>query len=160
MMKAIITGAVISKGFDGAPALRFNDNGGPVQFKIGKSVYDKNAENKKRYINIVVKAFGAVRERIEKMELKEGSYINIVGRLDEDVWDGDDGEKKRRFVIIIDEIEYSGGNGTGTSPKNEQPAVPPANTNSQNTQATQPEMPPSFAGYQHFQDDGDDDLPF
>jgi len=159
MMKVFVTGAVISKGFDGAPALRFHENGGLVQFKIGKSVYDKNAENKKRYINIVVKAFGAVSERIEKMKLKEGSYINIIGRLDEDVWE-DDGNKKSRFVIIVDEIEFSGGNGNsdgnGASSKNE--TTPPANRKQQNAQAAPNEMPSGFTGYRQFEDN--DDLPF
>ena len=29
-----------------------------------------------------------------------------MGRLDEDTWE-DNGEKKRQFVIILDEIEYA-----------------------------------------------------
>ena len=160
MFKAIVTGAVISKGFDGAPAFRISENGGPVQFKIGKSVYDKNAENNKRYINIAVKAFGAVGERIGTMKLKEGSYINICGRLDEDVWE-DNGQKKSRFVIIADEIEFSGGNGNGNGTKNESSAPSAANKSTRNNQAASNEMPPGFKGYEQFQNqEEDDDLPF
>ena len=56
-------------------------------FRIGKKVYDTRAENNTRWVNLSVKAFGPVCERIKKMQLKESSFINILGRLDEDVWE-------------------------------------------------------------------------
>jgi len=48
MIKMIATRAVISKGYDGAPALRFSEgtDNPSVRFKIGVAVYDKRAENK------------------------------------------------------------------------------------------------------------------
>ena len=36
MFKVIATEVVISKGFEGAPALRFSENGDSVRFRIGK----------------------------------------------------------------------------------------------------------------------------
>ena len=84
MLKVIATDVVISKGYDGAPALRFSEKG--VRFRVGKKVYDTRAENNQRWINLSVKAFGQTSERIKKMQLKEGSFVNILGRLDEDVW--------------------------------------------------------------------------
>ena len=105
MLKVIATDVVISKGFDGAPALRFTEKG--VRFRVGKKVYDTRAENNQRWINLSVKAFGQTCERIKKMQLKEGSFVNILGRLDEDVWeDPTTHEKKSATVIIVDEIEY------------------------------------------------------
>lgn len=112
MFKVIATDVVISKGYDGAPALRYSESGESVRFRIGKKVYDTRAENNHRWINLSVKAFGNLCERIKKMQLKEGSFINILGRLDEDVWeDATTHEKKSAMVILLDEVEFcSGGN--------------------------------------------------
>lgn len=107
MFKVIATDVVISKGYDGAPALKFFENGESVRFRIGKKVYDTRAENNTRWVNLSVKAFGPVCERIKKMQLKESSFINILGRLDEDVWeDSTTHEKRSAMVVILDEIEY------------------------------------------------------
>ncbi len=85
MFKVIATDVVISKGYDGTPALKFTESGESVRFRIGKKVYDTRAENNARWMNISVKAFGPVCERIKKMQLKESSFINFLGRLDEDM---------------------------------------------------------------------------
>ncbi len=108
MLKVIATGVVISKGYNGAPALKFGESGNSVRFRFGKKVYDPKAEDNSRWFNMSVKAFGAVCEHIKKMQLKEGAYVNIIGRLDEDPWvDEKTGEKKNTMVVIVDEIEYS-----------------------------------------------------
>ena len=123
MNKAWITNAVISKGFDGAPALNFSENGEVVKFRIGYKVYDSREENKTRWINITVRAFGSLVERIKKMKLKEGSYINILGSLDEDVWeDAQTHESKRDKVIILSDIEYASGGASSKSEKAEKEA--------------------------------------
>ena len=79
MLKVFATDVVISKGYDGAPALKFSEKGDSVRFRIGKKVYDTRANNNYRWVNLAVKAFGTVCERIKKMQLKESSYVNIVG---------------------------------------------------------------------------------
>ena len=56
MFKAIVTEAVISKGYDGAPAFRFSENGDSVRFRFGKKVFDSKAENNTRWVNMAVKA--------------------------------------------------------------------------------------------------------
>lgn len=107
MIKVFATDVVISKGYDGAPALKFSESGESVRFRIGKRVYDTKAENSTRWVNLSVKAFGRLCDRIRKMQLKEGSFVNILGRLDEDVWeDSTTHEKRSAMVIILDEIEY------------------------------------------------------
>lgn len=100
MFKVIATDVVISKGYDGAPALKFSENGESVRFRIGKKVYDTRAENNTRWVNLSVKAFGPVCERIKKMQLKENSFINILGRLDEDVWEDSTTHEKRSAMSI------------------------------------------------------------
>ncbi|MEY8389821.1 hypothetical protein D3Z47_02135 [Lachnospiraceae bacterium] len=110
MLDVIVTSAVVSKGYDGAEALKFSEKGDAVRFRIGKKVYDSRAENNTRWINLSVKAFGDVCDRIKKMQLKESSFINFRGRLDEDVWtDQKTGESKSVMVVILDDIEYAGG---------------------------------------------------
>lgn len=108
MFKIIATNVVISHGYNGAEALKFSDNGGSVRFRIGKKVYDPKAKDNARWVNMSVKAFGNVCERIKKMQLKESSFINIEGRLDEDCWtDPNTHEEKSQFVIILDDVEYA-----------------------------------------------------
>lgn len=112
MLKVFATGVVVSKGYNNAPALKYSTNGESVRFRFGKKVYDPNTEDKSRWLNMSVKAFGGVCEHIKKMQLKEGAYVNIIGRLDEDTWtDETTGEKKTAMVVIADEIEYAYGNG-------------------------------------------------
>ena len=108
MLKVMATNVVVSKGFNGAPALKFSDKGDSVRLRIGQKVYDSRAEGNHRWINLAAKAFGDVCERIGKMKIKEGSFINIIGRLDEEVWpDQTTGAERRQNVIIIEDIEYA-----------------------------------------------------
>ena len=89
MMKIFISDAVVSRGYDGAPAIRlFNsENGGEFAvFQVGIRKYDSRAENNHRWVNLKVKAFGDLCERIKKMSLKEGSFISLCGDYDEERW--------------------------------------------------------------------------
>lgn len=107
MLKLFATEVIISKGYDNAPALRFSEKGDSVRFRIGARVYDTRAKDQTRWVNLGAKAFGPVCERVKRMQLKEGSRINLVGRLDEDVWeDARTHERKSASVIILDDLEY------------------------------------------------------
>lgn len=123
MVAMIAPNVFISKGYENEPALKFSEKGDCVQFNIGYKVYDPKAEGDSRWINLHVKGFGQVCERIRKMNLKESSCVNLYGRFDEDVWnDKNSGEKKKRPVMILDNIEFAytgskskdGNNGSGT----------------------------------------------
>lgn len=156
MLEVIATSAVVSRGYDGAAALRFSEKGDAVRFRIGKKVYDTRAENNTRWINLSVKAFGDICERIKKMQLKEGSFINFRGRLDEDVWtDQQTGESKSTMVVVLDDIEYAGG-----KPKENQESNRQQNGTAPNTGAAAPAQPAAqsaagqapngFTGYEPF----------
>ena len=169
MLKMIVTDAGVSKGYYGAPALRFIDlegGGQCVRFRIGKRVYDNRCENNHRWINLSVKAFGEACERIKKMKLKEGSFVNIIARYDEETWeDQTTHEKKSAPVLIVDDIEYcySGSgqksgqeNGGGAAPAGtvgtETPPSPPLPPQSQpqgDGQAPDA-MPENFTGFENF----------
>lgn len=137
MLKLIVTDAVVSRGYDSNPALRFfnGENGSSVHFRIGKRVYDSRCEDKHRWINLNVKAFGDMCERIKKMKLKEGSYVNIVGKYDEEVKEDQNTKETRRYpVVIVEEIEYCySGSGQKNAQNNGVPAQgqPPAQAQSQ-----------------------------
>lgn len=78
MLKVFATQVVISRGYDGAAAIKFSEKGDAVRFRIGKKVYDPNAENNARWVNLAVKGFGPICERIKKMQLKDGSFVNLT----------------------------------------------------------------------------------
>ena len=176
MLKMIITEAVVSKGYNNDPAIRYFDienSGQAANFRIGKRIYDGRAENKHRWLNFTVKAFGDMCERIKRMKLKAGSYINIVARYDEETWETKDTHETRTGVVLyLDEIEYaSSGNGQKTGQASSDGAAPqgggaPAPQNQpqgypQGQQATQEQaapasdpMPGGFTGYESFGDSG------
>lgn len=149
MFKVIATDVVISKGYDGAPALKFTESGESVRFRIGKKVYDTRAENNAHWMNISVKAFGPVCERIKKMQLKESSFINILGRLDEDIWeDSVTHEKKSAMVIILDEIEFCSSGGGKQKNVNAEGQPKAAATSAPVSAGS--EMPGNFTGFEAF----------
>lgn len=161
MLKFFASDVVVSKGYQNTPAIKFSEKGDFVRFRVGQKVYDPRAENNHRWINITVKCFDAsLIDRIRKMGLKEGSFINLTGRYDEDVWEDEETKEKRSMpCVILDDLEYSGGggkrSGDGQKANNNQsnsasapaaaPAVSPAATPQENYQ-----MPGNFTGYESF----------
>ena len=111
MLKFFASNVVVSKGYQNSPAVKFSEKGDFVRFRVGQKVYDPRAEDNHRWINLTVKCFdAALVDRIRKMGLKEGSFINLSGRYDEDVWEDEESKEKRSMpCIILDEIEFSGG---------------------------------------------------
>lgn len=90
------------------------------------------------------------------MQLKDGSFINFRGRLDEDVWtDQQTGESKSAMVVVLDDIEYAGG-----KPKENQESNKQQNGTAPNTGAAAPAQPAAqsaagqtpngFTGYEPF----------
>ncbi len=143
MLAVLITGAVVSKGYQDEPAVKFSDSGKAVWFRVGKKVYDSQAEDNRRWVNLNVKGFNYMVDRVKKMQLKEGVYINIRGRLDSDEWTDKDGNARKNLVVIAEDIEYAGG-----KVKDESEDSEPA---SQPEKAPQPtEAPGEFTGYEPF----------
>ncbi len=151
MLKVFATQVVVSKGYDNNPALRFSEKGESVRFRIGKKVYDPHAENESRWINLSVKAFNGICERIKKMQLKEGSYINVSGRLDEETWtDQDSGQSRSAMVIILEDIEYAS---SGSKSKENQSSNQGQNMNAQSAPSAPTAgtgMSDNFTGYEPF----------
>ena len=157
MLKFIGTDVIVSKGFGDKPARRFSEEGKSVQFRIGKRVYDPRAENKQRWLNINVKAFGELCERIRKMKLDADSFVHIEGRYDEDTWQGEDGKIMRAPCIILADIEYAYSGNGGNKENSAAGATSPTATSDpqdpphdESTAEDPSRMPGSFSGYEHF----------
>ena len=163
MLKVFSTNVVISKGYDNNPALKFfkdeSTNTRSVRFRIGKKIYDSRAENNARWLNYSVKAYNGLCDRIERMNLEEGAFISITGRLDEETWqDQNTGEKKSATVIILDDIEYAGAG----KPKSDSANGNGQNGNSGNANAPTASDAPAqdatpndnFTGFQNFGGNG------
>ena len=156
MFKVFATNVVVSKGYENNPALKFFGNGDScVQFRVGERVYDTNAENNTRWVNHSVKAFGDVCERIKKMQLKEGSLINFIGTLTEDVWTEGEGENKKKKsaqVIVLSDIEYASGGSKKSA--NDGQAQGSAEKKGEGVTADNggktPEQSENFTGYEPF----------
>ena len=73
------------------------------------------------------------------MKLQAGSYIELLGRLDEEEGTDKAGEKHTTMVLILDDIEYCSG-GAKKEPAEE---APQPMTSSEPPQ----EEPPTFTGY-------------
>lgn len=156
MLKMFVTDAVVSKGYNGAPALRFSDNGNGeiVRFRLGSRVYDKREKDNYRWLNLSVKAFGNLCERIKKMQLKEGSYVNLVARYDEETWeDSNTHDQKKNPVLIVEEIEYcvSGDRqNTGVKQSSVTPEPESDHYEDESQESGQTKMPDNFTGYEPF----------
>ena len=162
MLKMIVTSAVVSKGYNENPAIRFFEG------EKGQKIYDSRAENNHRWINLTVKGFGEICERIKKMKLKEGSYINLIARYDEDSWeDRETGATRTAPVLILDEIEYSSSGGGQKNGKNangetggtgefsadvagQASGTPSQRAGYQPTPQPTPSMPANFTGFENF----------
>lgn len=149
MVKLTVTNAVISKGYNGAPAIQVSESGNAARFKIGYRVYDKQADGNYRYINLTVKAFGSLIKKLSDMKLSDGAVVNLCGRLDEEVWtDKKTGETKKSFSVILEEIEYTAlGKTHETVSQSSEPAASP--DGSQNAAHT-PDDKSNFGGYEPF----------
>lgn len=159
MLKFFASDVVVSKGYQNSPAIKFSEKGDFVRFRVGQKVYDPRAADNHRWINITIKCFDAsLVDRIRKMGLKEGSFINLSGRYDEDVWEDEETKEKRSMpCVILDDLEYSGGgkcSGDGQKATSNQsssaattaaPAASPASAPQENFQ-----MPGNFTGYESF----------
>ena len=88
------------------------------------------------------------------MKLKEGSYINVIARYDEESWvDKNTQETKTGVVLILEEVEFSG-SGSGQKAGQSSPVGDTGPQGQQPMQGQPPQsgapMPGNFTGYEGF----------
>ena len=149
MMMQLVTDAVISKGYGGAPAFHSSEDGRMLSFKIGCKVYDKRADKETRWVNFNVNAFDDLAERVRRMNLKEGSHINVMGNFDMKPWvNRETGEITTWPTIRAVNIEYAASALSKQDAQTAQKAVPVQDKQEQST--LPPEQLPGFTGYEPF----------
>lgn len=149
MMLQLVTDAVISKGYGGAPAFHSSEDGRMLSFKIGCKVYDKRADKETRWVNFNVNAFDDLAERVRRMNLKEGSHINVMGNFDMKPWvNRETGEITTWPTIRAVNIEYAASALPKQDAQTAQKAVPVQDKQEQS--ALPPEQLPGFTGYEPF----------
>lgn len=95
---------------------------GKARLNISIAVNDGYGDNQyTSYFDVVV--WGKTAENI-KPYLGKGKQICINGRLRQDRWDGNDGVKHSRVVIVAETVQLLGGrdNGAGSGGNYQQPA--------------------------------------
>ena len=102
-------------------AIAYTSNG-KARLNISIAVNDGYGDNQyTSYFDVVV--WGKTAENI-KPYLGKGKQICINGRLRQDRWDGNDGAKHSRVVIVAETVQLLGGrdNGAGSGGNYQQPA--------------------------------------
>ena len=79
-------------------------------FRMSSSRYYKDSGSLAKEVSYFdIEAWGTLGESVYAKGRK-GRGCRVVGRLRQDRWDGEDGRKHSRLVIVADHIEYSDNN--------------------------------------------------
>ena len=92
-----------------------------TKLRLATDRYRKDAENETDWHNIVV--WGATAEAVNQY-VGTGQRVYVAGRLVQNSWEGDDGQRRHRTEIHASEVVFldsRNGNGTGDAADIEQP---------------------------------------
>ena len=96
------------------PEMQYTPGGTPVtKLRLATDRYRKDAEDETDWHNIV--CWGGTAEAVNQYVAK-GQRIYVAGRLVQNSWEGDDGQRRHRTEIHSSEVVFldsSNGNGTG-----------------------------------------------
>lgn len=98
---------IISGNIGHTPELKALQNGSFVlSFSVCVNARIKRGEQWEDKPNwIEVSLFGARAESVAKY-LSKGSHVTVAGRLDEQVWQAQDGTNRRKLRVICDNIDF------------------------------------------------------
>lgn len=99
--KCIVAGNIVD-----APTLTTLKNGNKVcntSIAINESYLDKDKERKEITTFLDITAWDYRAERLS--QAKVGDNVYIVGRLRQDVWEAEDGSRRSKIKIVVDEIQ-------------------------------------------------------
>lgn len=139
----ILPDAIVSKGYNGAPAVRFSEDGSRASMTVGYPTYAKNAPNNTKWLNFYVTFQQGMLEKIRRMKLKEYSHITLAGEYD--LWervDRETGEIKPTPTLRAFYIEYVRSGGKGSA------QTEPAAQQQKEEQLVSPDQLPNFLGFE------------
>ncbi len=124
----IIVGRLVEK-----PILKYAASGTAVSnLRVANNTYSKSSENKTKVNFFTVVVFGKQAENCEKY-LDKGRQIVVNGRLDQNSWEDNNGNKRSIVRIIANSVQFIGGLPSSsnavqspTPPQTEEPAAPDA----------------------------------
>jgi single-strand DNA-binding protein len=93
------------------PELRYSNSGkaiGKIRIAVNREWKDKSGESKKETSFFDCTSFGKAAELISQYTEK-GSPLLIDGRLKQESWETDQGEKRSKIVVIIENFQFVGG---------------------------------------------------
>ena len=87
------------------PELRFTANGVPVtDFGVAWNTKDKDGNESVSFFDIT--CWRDLAEHVAE-SLGKGTRVVVYGRLDQDTWENEDGDKRSKVKIIADEVAPS-----------------------------------------------------
>ena len=96
------------------PEMQYTPGGTPVtKLRLATDRYRKDAEDETDWHNLVV--WGGTAEAVNEY-VGKGERIYVAGRLVQNSWEGDDGQRRHRTEIHSSEVVFldsHNGNGTG-----------------------------------------------
>ncbi|MBA3684173.1 MAG: single-stranded DNA-binding protein [Planctomycetes bacterium] len=101
---------------------------------------DKDGQPKEQTTFLDVSAWGRTAELVGQY-LTKGSGCYVQGKLRTESWEGKDGEKKSKLVLIADTVQFTDAKGERAAPQDDAPAAAPASA-----QARAPQVPKPVAG--------------
>ena len=96
------------------PEMRYTPGGTAVtNLRLATDRYRKDAEDETDWHNVVV--WNGTAEAVNQY-VSKGQRIYVAGRLVQNSWDGDDGQRRHRTEVHANEVVFlDGGNGNGNS---------------------------------------------
>ena len=104
MVPIFISNALVSDGFNNAPALRQQANG-EVLFNVGHRIPDPQAQGGSRWINFENTVPPAIAQYLTQLGVKAKSWVNILATVDTRATVDKNGQTKNHRVYIARFIE-------------------------------------------------------
>ncbi|MGC9454911.1 MAG: single-stranded DNA-binding protein [Phycisphaerae bacterium] len=120
---------------------------------VNRRYKDQSGQQREETCFIDCKSFGKSAEILNQY-MSKGRPILVEGRLHLDTWEAQDGSKRSKHRVIVEQFQFLGGGGGGGAPQGGTRGAP------QRSQA--PNQEPDYGGEQYSPDEtpGGEDIPF
>jgi len=138
------------------PEVRYMPSGtAVVQFglAVNRTWRSSEGENREETLFIDITAFGRRGEVISEY-FHKGDPILIEGRLKLDSWQGQDGQRRTKHTVVMENFEFLSRGGRGDDARPERPSEQPRQGRRTAQREPAPEEPPADDAF------GGDDIPF
>lgn len=125
---------------------------------VSRAYSTKDGERKEETTFVDIDAFGKQAEVITKY-MRKGRPLMVEGRLKLDQWEGNDGQKRSKLSVVLENFQFVGGRDEGSNGQSggyEQSSPPKRQTNYQAPPASRP----SNEDFASSEDTLDEDVPF